>query len=149
MKYYLAYGSNLNDEWMKKLSPASQRVGAYWLEGADLVFRGKGYLTLKFHGAAEGLPLALWQVDEEAEKALDAYESYPVLYRRECREIEWEGEKQEAFVYLMNPPYDEDRVMPDPAYVEKIVKGYENCGFDPAPLHKAMEEIGYCQTQEV
>ena len=40
MKYYLAYGSNLNKEQMQKRCPGAVPVGTMTLKGFELKFKG-------------------------------------------------------------------------------------------------------------
>ena len=77
MKYYLAYGSNLNKEQMQKRCPGAVPVGAMVLKGYELRFRGPLTIVKKKGGR---VPLGIWQVSEEDEKSLDRYEGFPMVY---------------------------------------------------------------------
>ena len=98
MKYYLAYGSNLNKEQMAYRCPGAVPVGTMMLEGYELLFRAPGVLTIEEN--AEGkVPIGIWKVDEQHEKALDRYEGYPRVYYKKEVEI---SKGRKAFVYIMN-----------------------------------------------
>ena len=59
MKYYLAYGSNLNKEQMAYRCPGAIPVGTMMLEGYELLFRAPGVLTIEEN--AEGkVPIGIW-----------------------------------------------------------------------------------------
>jgi len=80
-KYYIAYGSNLNINQMKRRCPTARVIGTGFIEDYELLFKGSktgGYLTIE---KAEGksLPVAIWKVTELDEQALDRYEGYPNL----------------------------------------------------------------------
>ena len=82
MKYYLAYGSNLNVRQMMHRCPGAKPVGTMVLEGYELLFKGSktgSYLTIEKKIGGK-VPVGIWQVSEQHEKALDRYEGFPVFY---------------------------------------------------------------------
>ena len=131
MKYYLAYGSNLNKEQMEKRCPGAKCVGTMILKGYELLF--KGPLTIEKKKGAK-VPLGIWEVNESHEKALDRYEGFPILYYK--KEISIPGGKT-GFVYIM----DEKRPVrvPTEYYYEVCKKGYEDFGFDTEFLEEALK----------
>lgn len=145
MKTYLAYGSNLNREWMEKLRGKAQEPLKYVLQGYRLLFRGKGYLTIEKVGNDKSdeysIPVLLWKVDEKDELALDDYEAYPDLYCKRTLKLRVEGEDEEVFYYLMNPPYADKKACPTPEYLEMVRKGYREGGFSEGPLDLAIREL--------
>ena len=78
-KFYIAYGSNLNLEQMADRRPTARVVRATVLDDYQLVFRGVATIVPR-PGAK--VPVAIWEIDEECEEALDIYEGYPHLYRK-------------------------------------------------------------------
>ena len=70
MKYYLAYGSNLNKEQMQMRCPGAVPIGTMLLKGFELQF--KGPLTIKKKNGGR-VPIGVWQVNEEHERSLDRY----------------------------------------------------------------------------
>ena len=136
MKYYLAYGSNLNKQQMEKRCPGAVPVGTMILKGYELVFKGPLTIEKKRGGR---VPLGLWEVNDEHEKALDRYEGYPYCYYK--TEVTISGKKK-GFVYIMN-----NRGTSRPCshgYYDICAEGYRDFGFDEKflrdALRKALEE---------
>ena len=143
-KYYIAYGSNLNANQMKRRCPTAKVVGTGFIEDYELLFKGSktgGYLTIE---KAEGksLPVAIWKVTELDEQALDRYEGYPTFYYKADVEIDIKGIKtgkeyrKKAFVYIMHE--DRDVGMPSKYYVMTCLEGYKTFGFSPKYLEDAI-----------
>lgn len=143
-KYYIAYGSNLNVNQMKRRCPTARVIGTGFIEDYELLFKGSktgGYLTIE---KAEGksLPVAIWKVTELDEQALDRYEGYPTFYYKADVEIDIKGIKtgkeyrKKAFVYIMHE--DRDVGMPSKYYVMTCLEGYKTFGFSPKYLEDAI-----------
>lgn len=143
-KYYIAYGSNLNINQMKRRCPTARVIGTGFIEDYELLFKGSktgGYLTIE---KAEGksLPVAIWKVTEFDEQALDRYEGYPTFYYKADVEIDIKGIKtgkeyrKKAFVYIMHE--DRDVGMPSKYYVMTCLEGYKTFGFSPKYLEDAI-----------
>ena len=145
MKYYLAYGSNLNRTQMKFRCPHALAVGTAEIPGYRLLYKGSlsgSYLTIE---KAEGhsVPVGVWKVDRRDEENLDRYEGYPSFYYKKNMVLEvtlGSGEKKflDCFVYIMHEyrPFG----LPDGYYVEKCREGYRDFGFDEAVLDKALDD---------
>ena len=133
-KLYLAYGSNLNLGQMARRCPTAKVVGTAMLEGYQLLFNGVATIVPR-EGAV--VPVGIWEIDKHCEEALDRYEGYPSLYRKETLTVEMNGEQVDAMVYIMN----RDRLaLPAYSYYETIEDGYNDVGLDTAHLRKAIEE---------
>ena len=144
MKYYLAYGSNLNKEQMGFRCPGAKAVGTAVLENYALMFKGSGtgaYLTIepKF---GERVEVGVWEVNERHERLLDRYEGFPTFYYKKNVSVAVtlsDGNVKEipAFVYIMceNRPYG----LPSAEYIEICMAGFKNFGFDLDNLGKALE----------
>lgn len=143
IKYYIAYGSNLNIAQMRHRCPGALVVGTGYINDYQLLFKGSktgSYLTIE---KAEGskVPVAIWKVNEEHEKALDRYEGYPDFYYKKEIEIDFISIKRKlphhskAFVYIMH----EDRKLgiPSSYYMQTCLEGYDRFGFDNRYLLKA------------
>ncbi len=143
IKYYIAYGSNLNITQMRHRCPGALVVGTGYINDYQLLFKGSktgSYLTIE---KAEGckVPVAIWKVNEEHEKALDRYEGYPDFYYKKEIEIDFISIKRKlphhskAFVYIMH----EDRKLgiPSSYYMQTCLEGYDRFGFDKRYLLKA------------
>ena len=144
-RYYIAYGSNLNVQQMQMRYPHAKVVGTAILEGWELLFKGSktgSYLTIE---ECEGgtVPVAVWEVAESDEAALDRYEGFPVFYYKKELRLRCKGIRSgrtkvvTAFVYIM----DESRLLGRPTdyYLWVCREGYEQFGFDPAILMQAVE----------
>ena len=148
MKYYLAYGSNLNKDQMAFRCPDAVPIGTGTIKHYRLVFR-RGVLTIE-PSPGEYVPVGVWQISEEDEKSLDRYEGVPRFYRKETVPIVLNktGELVDALYYVMNPGFPID--VPSQNYMWICTKGYEDFGMDPDPLliardqavRKAMERDG-------
>ena len=66
MKYYLAYGSNLNVEQMKFRCPDAVPAGTCLLNNWELVFR-RGVLTIE-PKPGSFVPVGIWKISAAAER---------------------------------------------------------------------------------
>lgn len=137
-RLYIAYGSNLNLEQMARRCPTAEIVRTAYLHNFRLMFRGRGtaVATVEKHKGGK-VPVLIWQLQPSDERALDVYEGYPHLYRKEMLRITVNGRRTNAMVYIMNEalhPYD----MPSRSYFETIRQGYEASGFDTGILRHAV-----------
>jgi len=144
-KYYLAYGSNLNRNQMRMRCPGAKPLGTAVIEDYRLLFKGSktgAYLTIE-PAAGHYVPVAVWQVTESDEKALDRYEGYPTFYYKADLKITYKGiisnqvRTCRAFVYIMH----EDRSIgiPSTYYVSTCAQGYLDFDFDDGLLMEAYE----------
>ncbi len=133
MKYYLAYGSNLNKRQMLHRCPAAAAVGACILQDYRLAFRF--YATVE-PASGESVQCGLWKITERDEAALDRYEGFPKFYRKETVTVTVNGKAYGAMVYIMNEsarPY----CPPSSSYLYTIAEGYDDFGLDTKPLSLA------------
>ena len=134
---YLAYGSNLNISQMLKRCPEAKPWGATLLHGYRLAFWGGSGHAVATIVLAKGciVPVALWSITAKDERALDAYEGWPRLYRKETVKVSWGKRNVNAMVYIMN----QGRVgFPSKWYFETIFEGYGDFNLDPEPLFQAL-----------
>ena len=145
-RYYIAYGSNLNVPQMKRRCPDARILGTANIRGWELLFKGSktgSYLTIE---ECEGgrVPVAIWEVTEDDEAALDRYEGYPSFYYKKdfkvtCRGIVTGRRKViDAFAYIMH----EDRPLgvPTAFYMQTCLEGYETFRFERNVLIAAFEK---------
>ena len=146
MKYYMAYGSNLNKEQMRYRCPGAKARGTALLAGYRLAFKGSktgAYLTIVED--PEGfVPVGIWSITKEDENNLDLYEGYPRFYDKvkvpasrikgiygdEAREI-----AQNSIIYIMTDGRPEGE--PTSWYLDICMNGYDDFGMDPGPLWDA------------
>jgi gamma-glutamylcyclotransferase (GGCT)/AIG2-like uncharacterized protein YtfP len=131
---YIAYGSNLNLKQMAMRCPTAKVVGTAMLKDYQLTFRGVATIVPK---AGAITPVAVWDIDEQSERALDRYEGYPHLYRKEYLEIECNGNLMKVLVYVMNSCHPS---LPSMRYYEAIREGYMDTGLDESFLIGALED---------
>ena len=136
-RYYLAYGSNLNVRQMLYRCPTARVIGTAEIPGYQLLFKGSktgSYLTIEPKADAV-VPVGVWEVSEQDERRLDAYEGYPHFYYKKELRLPITGIKtgkvrqRDAFVYIMH----EERPLgiPSAHYLQVCCEGYDNFGFDP------------------
>jgi len=127
---YLAYGSNLNKDQMSRRCPKAEPMGWINLPDYRLVFKGVADII-----PAKGMtvPVGLWRITEECEEALDRYEGFPNLYRKQY----WQAKDGQQFMaYVMN---GYDISTPAKSYFDGIKQGYHDFGIDTAPLYEALD----------
>lgn len=146
MKYYVAYGSNLNLGQMKTRCPKASCVGTAFLNGYKLLFKGSktgSYLTVE-ESDDQRVPVAIFKITDDDEKALDIYEGYPNFYYKKSVDLDVklfsDDEKVErlhCFYYVMH----ENRPLgiPTKFYLLTCKIGYDDFGFDIKYLKDAFK----------
>lgn len=135
MKYYLAYGSNLNKEQMKRRCPTAVPVGIALIKDYQLLFKGSltgAYLTIE-KAKGKSVPVGVWKINDSDELALDKYEGYPTFYYKKeidiiCMCASGKEKPIKAFIYIM----DENRKVNVPSnyYLRVCLEGYKDFNFD-------------------
>jgi len=118
---YLAYGSNLNIKQMKIRCPYAKPSGTFYMPNYRLVFRRVADIT-KSEGAK--VPIGVWKITKQCEIALDRYEGYPTLYRKEYISLKQNDKRVTAMFYIMNDESYE--YMPSISYLKTIEQGYKD-----------------------
>ena len=138
-KLYIAYGSNLNLPQMEKRCPTAKVLGASEIKDYALVFRGGRYGAVATIEPCEGsmVPVLLWEITPEDEKALDIYEGYPSFYGKETMELSLDEGTVPAMVYIMTPGHRLG--YPSDMYYNTIHDGYKTAGFDTEVLEQALD----------
>jgi hypothetical protein len=145
-KYYIAYGSNLNMKQMKMRCPGAEVMGTAALKDWELLFKGSktgSYLTIE-PMAGSTVPVVVWKITPEDEKALDRYEGYPNFYYKKkfkvlCKSIETGVSKYvNAFAYIMHE--DSAIGMPTRVYISTCLDGYKSFQFDKSTLIEAYKK---------
>ena len=142
-KYYLAYGSNLNEAQMAWRCPSAYPEGTAVLKDWRLLFRGSktgSYLTIE-PCKGHTVPVAVWSITPLDERSLDGYEGFPTFYRKETMQFQgrsFTGKKfcGEALVYIMTD--GRPLGIPSDTYIDTCLEGYQDFGFDYAPLEDAL-----------
>lgn len=138
-KLYIAYGSNLNLPQMAQRCPTARVVGASEVKDHALLFRGGRHGAVATIEPREGVsvPVLLWEITPRDELALDRYEGYPSFYEKQTLDLEVDGRRVSAMVYVMTPGHRLG--YPSDYYYDAIAEGYRTAGFDAAVLEQAVE----------
>lgn len=144
MKYYLAYGSNLNLDQMAWRCPSATPIGTACLQDWRLVYKGSltgAYLTIEPE-CGSSVPLGVWAIDRACEAALDRYEGCPTFYSKTSLKLPVCGfDGQElgeltGLIYIMNS--NRSYSLPSRTYIHTCLVGYEDFGFDRKILDQAL-----------
>ena len=140
--YYVAYGSNLCNRAMKSRCKDAFPHDPYpnkatVIKDYKLMFRN-GLATIEPCKGSE-VPVGVWAISKNDEKALDSYEGFPHLYRKEYVPVSIAGYGDvKAMVYIMN---GHDELESPSQYYENIIReGYANWNLDVSVLDKAIDE---------
>ena len=146
MRYYLAYGSNLNKAQMAHRCPDAICRGKTNVPGFALVFR-RGVLTVEPREGSlqDYVPMGVWEISEQDEKNLDRYEGFPRFYHKVVLQADMTcgGYKSngEFLIYVMNDGFPIEA--PSNAYFMTVLQGYVDFDFssdDRAKLWEARLE---------
>ncbi len=144
-KYYIAYGSNMDERQMAFRCPHARLVGKSVVEGYELLFKGSqsgSYATIEPKESSV-VPVLIWQITKSDERNLDIHEGYPTFYYKKNLKVMVEGEELTAMVYIM----DEKRKLgiPSDRYYGVLKRAYHKFGFDLVILkwafNKSVEAI--------
>lgn len=140
---YIAYGSNMNVEQMAFRCPHAKIYGVGHIENYRLEF----YLHATIDNKnGENVPVVVWEINDKKDwETLDIYEGYPNYYiKRKIKVRMDDGREIKGIAYIMNffrdyPPTQE--------YVDGIVKGYTDFGFENEiyKINEAIERSKYAQ----
>ena len=135
MKLYIAYGSNLNIDQMKRRCPDAEIVTTSCINNYQLTFRGNhrgfGVANIEPKKGAR-VPVGVWQISQDDEVALDRYEGYPHLYVKQNFMVPINGERHKAMAYVMRQGFDP--VPPSDSYLQTIADGFDDFRIDKAVL---------------
>ena len=131
---YFAYGSNLNHFQMKRRCKDSVFLKKINLTNFTLNFRSK-YRAADIEPKKNSIvPGALFEITKSDEKKLDAYEDYPVLYKKYY--FTYYGKKVMTYRMTKKTPF----MFPTERYLNVIKRGYKDCLLDVKFLHKALKK---------
>ena len=138
-KYYIAYGSNMDEQQMAVRCRDAGLVGTGFIQGYELLFKGSltgCYATIEPKEEST-VPVTVWAISKADEKRLDRYEGFPTFYYKKDIEVQMKDGAITGLVYIMH----EDRHcgMPFRWYYEQMERDYRKFGFDRVILKKALE----------
>ncbi len=130
---YFAYGANLSRTHMRETCPTAEPVGRAVVRDHRLRFCR--FADLEPQPGAEAVGV-IWRLTRADERALDRFEGFPILYRKETRLAVLEtGEAVAVMVYLINRGR---RAPPPGGYVAMIRSGYRDFALPEAALDAAV-----------
>ncbi len=144
-RYYIAYGSNLNIRQMRMRCPGARVIGTSEVKDYELLFKGSktgSYLTIEPKSGAS-VPVAVWEVTERDEMALDRFEGFPDFYYKTEMVLPIKGIKtgkvrrRRVFVYIMHE--ERSLGLPSANYVAVCREGYDAFGFGQRYLTDAIQ----------
>ena len=140
-KIYAAYGSNMNLPQMRKRCPKAKVIGVGKLKNYRLTFRGrnKGVANIEETHGRE-VPILLWEITKDCERALNIYEGFPNLYIKKNVDIETKTGKVEAMVYIMVNIFINMPAEPHEYYFKTIWDGYKENNITTEYLKIALAE---------
>ena len=139
--FYIAYGPELNQEFMCRLCPTAKYIGKSELNDYRLRFRGE---FRKAQANAERVrgyktPAIIWQITPLDESFLDTLHGYPFFSKKRYETVEVYGIRKRAMMYVMN--HRSQLGHPNTEYYAQILDGYISAGFDLNLLQKAAAEV--------
>ena len=114
--------------------PDARYLGNTMLKDWRLIF--KSVATIE-KDLGKYVPVGVFQITIECEKALDIYEDYPHLYDKKELDIILDGIQVTAMTYVMVAKYG--IAPPSRKYFNVISEGYKNCGLNSDFLLEAAE----------
>jgi gamma-glutamylcyclotransferase (GGCT)/AIG2-like uncharacterized protein YtfP len=124
---YIAYGSNLNLKQMRGRCPKATPLHSMMLPNFRLVFKGVADIVEE---PDMEVPVGVFKITEDCEKALDRYEGYPRLYSK----IHFTMQGKLLMAYVMN---HSEISPPSTGYYESIKQGYKDFNLDLKYLEHA------------
>lgn len=146
-KLYVAYGSNLNMEQMRRRCPTATFVGTGVIEDYELQFKGslRGAHTTIAPKEGASVPVGVWKIQKWDEDNLDMYEGYHkegyCYYDKERIPVQMDdGSSLTGMVYIMDQ--QKGFGYPCASYYYTVAQGYLDCGLDTSVLEQALLDSG-------
>jgi gamma-glutamylcyclotransferase (GGCT)/AIG2-like uncharacterized protein YtfP len=118
---------------MKRRCKDSVYLKSINLKGFKLTFRSK-YRAADIEPKKNSVvPGGLFEISKSDEKKLDAYEDYPILYKKHY--FNYYGKKVMTYTMTNKTPFK----YPTERYLNVIKRGYRDCGLDKKYLYKGLK----------
>ena len=114
--------------------PDARYLGNTMLKHWRLIF--KSVATIE-KDLGKRVPVGVFQITDECEKALDIYEDYPQLYDKKELDVILDGTQLKSMTYVMVGKYG--IAPPSRKYFNVVSEGYKNCDLDADFLLEAKE----------
>ena len=135
MIFYFAYGSNLHHLQMKRRCPNCRFIKKIILHNYRLTFRsnyGAADIEKKMGKKVYG---ALYLISKIAEKRLDVYEEYPILYKKMF--FKYGNKKVMTYIMIKKTKL----VPPTTRYLNIIKQGYKDCKLNIKSLNDSLSQL--------
>ena len=119
---------------MAERCPKASYIGSTILEDWRLLFKSVATIEKK---VGKKVPVGVFEISDQCEKALDVYEDYPQLYYKLKLDVCLNGKLVKVMTYVMVAKYG--IAPPSRKYFDVISEGYKNCGLDVDFLFEAKE----------
>ena len=139
MNYYFAYGSNLHHAQMKKRCAKCSFIKKYILHDYQLTFRSKYGACDIEKKKGKKVYGALYIISKSAERRLDIYEEYPILYKK----IYFSYKENRVMTYTMVKKTK--LVPPTKRYLNVVKQGYKDCKINIKSLQIALRPVAHLQ----
>lgn len=146
MKFYVAYGSNMDVSQMKYRCPGARLLGQGVVKDYQLLFKGSktgSYATIEPKPGAT-VPVLVWEVSDRDERSLDRYEGFPKFYYKKFVTVtdvmlgpdnKFRG-MLDGMAYVL--PESRPLGIPSKLYYEALQKAYARFGMDESILTTAL-----------
>ena len=129
MKFYFAYGSNMDEEQMRQRGLVVKGKFPGVLHGWHLAFnkvagsRNAGYANIEHYSGADVQGI-IYETDDSSIRKLDKYEGYPSHYHREKVTVhDRAGHDIRCTVYVANQEMTEQNLAPAKSYLRHLLSG--------------------------
>lgn len=147
--YYFTYGSNLHPVRIRKRIPSASLVGAVELPGRSISFSkrsrdGSGKCTIATAQKSQSVFGAIYEIDAQEKFALDRIEGVGAGYDLHWEELEVNGSRIRAFVYIASRSHVDGTLQPYHWYKDLVLAGARHHRFpsDYIDVLKAVEATG-------
>lgn len=126
-RLYIAYGSNMHRTQMSVRCPEAKVIGKAYLENWELTL--PHYANIEKREGRK-TPVLIWEITKKNESSLNRYEGYPNLYDKIDIIVNVDGKPVSAMAYVMTDEYKKQIKKPRSGYIDQILQGYRDAGFD-------------------
>ena len=129
MIYYLAYGSNLHPERLRRRVPSCKALGSIRLSHYQLAFHkigsdASGKCDAFYTGDAQDYLIGVvYQMDPAEQSLLDVAEDLGNSYQLKYEQVELRGESLDLFFYVASPGFVDQSMTPFSWYKGLVVTG--------------------------
>jgi len=137
-RLYIAYGSNMNKKQMEYRCPDAKIIGKTYLENWELTMPFYANIEIK---KGKKTPILLWEISAKDEAKLDRYEVYPRGYDKKDLLVNVNNSVVSAMAYIMTDEYKKKDGIAYSGYIEGIIQGYVDAGFDKSEFNPRIMNI--------